>query len=199
MDGARQKKVVRRPAWPERLRPLLIKWGSLPTGWRAEDSLVFNQSICETWRFRFISLNVSIILIRLMFTKKKTFCDEIISTLFCCICRLPPPGTMEIVVALKASNALATCLHRSKRIIINKSDSPDRGARGDNFGDGRCDLAPVQNSRLDVGQSRTDQPISKQTRNNKRQQRNQRQWSNKSKQTDPRCLHTEGQGVDMPL
>ena len=49
---------------------------------------------------------------------------------------LPPPGTMEIVVALKASNALATCLHRSKRIIINKSDSPDRGAGGDNFGRG---------------------------------------------------------------
>ena len=188
MDGARQKKVVRRPAWPERLRPLLIKWGSLPTGWRVEDSLVFNQSICETWSFRIISLNVSIIIIRLIFTKKKTFCcDEIISTSFCCICRLPPPGTMEIVVALKASNALATCLHRSKRIIINKSDSPDRGAGSDDFGRGRWDLTPVQDS------------ISKQTRKNKRQQRNQRQWSNKSKQTDPRCLHTEGQGVDMPL
>ena len=75
--------------------------------------------------------------------------------------------------------------------LVNKSNSPDRGAVGDNFGDGRCDLAPVRDSRLDVGLNRN--------RNNKRQPRNQRHRSNKSKQTDPRCLHTEGQGVDMPL
>ena len=89
MDGARQKKVVRRPAWPERLRPLLIKWGSLSTGRRVQDSLVFNQSICETRSFKILSLNVSIITIRLIFTKKRTFCCEIISTLFCCICPTP--------------------------------------------------------------------------------------------------------------
>ena len=76
----------------------------------------------------------------------------------CVAFALPPPGTMEIVVALKASNALATCLHRSKRINNHKSNSPYRRTVGDNFGDGRCcDLAPVHDSRLDVGHNRTNQ------------------------------------------
>ena len=48
-----------------------------------------------------------------------------------------------------------------RELIINKSDSPDRGAGGDNFGDGRCDLAPVHDSRLDVGHNRTNQQTTK--------------------------------------
>ena len=79
----------------------------------------------------------------------------------CVAFALPPPGIMEIVVALKASNALATCLHRSKRINNHKSNSPYRRTGGDNFGDGRCDLAPVQDSRLDVGHNRTNQQTNK--------------------------------------
>ena len=130
--------------------------------------------------------------IRLIYTQK-TFCsDEIISTLFCCICPTPTRDHGD-----SCSSESKQCVGNMSTPIketwslVNKSNSPDRGAVGDNFGDGRCDLAPVRDSRLDVGLNRN--------RNNKRQPRNQRHRSNKSKQTDPRCLHTEGQGVDMPL